>query len=125
MSVFEVLSALLLFLGGLPFASPATFDDSYRAGLLALQKNQLSVAKSNLETAAKIAPKNGRVWVALSQTYWKLQESTKAEDAAVKASSLASSDPVVLQSLVIYYSESSQMLKAAEAQARYADVNPG
>jgi len=47
-------------------AAPATFEETFRAGLLALQRNDLNSAETNLETAAKLAPGNGRVWVALA-----------------------------------------------------------
>ena len=92
---------------------PATFEESFRAGLLALQRNDLNAAETNLEAAAKLAPGNGRVWVALSQTYWKLKENVKADAAAAKAETLAPRDPLVLSSLAIYYAESG---RAAESR---------
>lgn len=104
-------------------ASP-TFEESFRAGLLALQRNDLNAAVTNLGTAAKLAPNNGRVWVALARTYWKLKENGKADDAATKAATLAPADTLVLSSLVIYYSESGQVTKAAEAQAKYSAAAP-
>ena len=94
------------------------FDDSFRDGLTALQRGDLAVARSNLEAASKLAPRDGRVWVALSQTYWRLHKKAEAEKAAGKAAALAPEDPVVLQSLVIYYSETHQTLKAARAAAK-------
>jgi tetratricopeptide (TPR) repeat protein len=105
-------------------AAPATFEETFRAGLLALQRNDLTAAETNLEAAAKLAPANGRVWVALSQTYWKLKQSVKADAAAAKAESLAPGDALVLKSLAIYYGESGRALKAAGAQARYAELVP-
>jgi len=113
--------ALLLLL--LLAASP-TFEESFRAGLLALQRNDLNAATTNLETAAKLAPNNGRVWVALAQIYRKLKESGKADEAAAQAGTLGATDPLVLSTLAIYYSESSQALKAAEAQAKYSALVP-
>jgi tetratricopeptide (TPR) repeat protein len=109
-----VLSTLLLL-----FASSA-YDDSFRAGLTALQSGDLASARTNLEAARKVAPRDGRVWVALSQTYWRLHKDAEAEDAAAKAAVLAPEDPVVLQGLAIYYSETKQPLKAARAQAKYS-----
>jgi len=101
-------------------AEGSGYEQPFRAGLIALQGNRLSNAERNLQTAADLAPRNGRVWVALAQTYWKLKEQAKADDAAGKAAKFAPDDPAVLQSLAIYYSESNQTLKAADAQARYA-----
>jgi tetratricopeptide (TPR) repeat protein len=114
-----VLSVLLLLL-----AVSTPLDDPFRAGLLALQRGDLASAQINLEAANKLAPRDGRIWVALSQTYWKLHREADAEDAAGKAAALAPEDPVVLQSLAIYYSETNQILKAARAQAKYSSKVP-
>jgi tetratricopeptide (TPR) repeat protein len=114
-----VFLALFLFLA----ASP-TFEESFRAGLLALQRNDLSSAETNLGAAAKLAPNNGRVWIALAQTYWKQKDVQKADDAASKAALRGAGDALVQSSLVIYYSESGQPAKAAEAQAKYALLVP-
>jgi len=105
-------------------AGAATLDDSLRAGLIALQRGDLDGARSNLETASRIEPRDGRVWVALSQTYWRLHKNSQAEEAARKAAALAPEDPAVLRSLAIYYSETNQLLKAAGAQAKYAAKAP-
>lgn len=110
---------LLLFL-----LAATPFDDAFRAGLLALQRGDLASARTNLETASKLAPRDGRVWVALSQTYWRLHEPPEAEAAAGKAAALAPEDPAVLQSLAIYYAETNQALKAAQAQAKYSAKVP-
>jgi tetratricopeptide (TPR) repeat protein len=114
-----VVLALLLLLAS------ATFEESFRTGLLALQRNDLNAAQSNLEAAAKLAPNNGRVWVALAQTYWKRKAHVKADAAAARAEALAPRDPLVLSSLAIYYGESGQALKSAVAQARYSALVPG
>lgn len=102
----------------------SSFDDSFRSGLTALQRGDLGSAQTNLEAASKLAPRDGRVWVALSQTYWRLHREGEAEMAAGKAASLAPEDPVVLQSLAIYYSETHQTLKAAQAQAKWSAKVP-
>ena len=111
--------ALLLLLAS------ATFEESFRTGLLALQRNDLNAAQSNLEAAAKLAPNNGRAWIALAQTYWKQKAHVKADAAAARAEALAPRDPLVLSSLAIYYGESGQALKSAVAQARYSALVPG
>jgi len=114
-----VLPVLLLLL-----AASTPFDDSLRAGLMALQRGDLASAQTNLEAASKLAPRDGRVWVALSQTYWRLHRDREAEDAAGKAAAFAPEDPAVLQSLAIYYSETRQTLKAAQAAAKYSAKVP-
>jgi tetratricopeptide (TPR) repeat protein len=105
-------------------AASATFEESFRAGLLALQRNDLNAAVANLGDAAKLAPNNGRVWVALARTYWKLNERAKADEAAGKAATLASADSLVWSTLAIYYAESGQTVKAAGAQAKYSAMVP-
>ena len=105
-------------------AASGTFEERFRAGLLALQRNDLVAARSGLEGAAKLAPGNGRVWVALAQTYWKLKESGKANAAAAKAETLGVRDPLVLSTLAIFYGESGQGLSGAATQVRYAALVP-
>jgi tetratricopeptide (TPR) repeat protein len=119
MAAVPMVIALLLMLA----ASPS-FEEPFRNGLLALQRNDLAAARANLETASHLAPGNGRVWVALSQTYWKLKDNGKADAAAAKAEKLGPNDPAVLSSLVIYYTESGRGLQAAEKQALYAELVP-
>ena len=114
-----MLSALLLLL-----AAATSVDESFRSGLIALQRGDLAAAQSNLETASRLAPRDGRIWVALSQTYWRLHKNAAAEDAAGKAAALAPEDPAVLQGLAIYYSETDQTLKAAQATAMYSAKMP-
>jgi Flp pilus assembly protein TadD len=100
------------------FAASFALDDAYRAGLVALQQGDLATAQTNLEAAGKLAPRDGRIWIALSQTYWRQHKAPEAEDAASKAVSFAPDDPVVLQALAIYYTETNQTLKAARVTAK-------
>lgn len=99
-------------------------DDSFRAGLVALERGDLAAAQTNLEEARRLAPRDGRVWIALSQTYWKQHKNADAEAAAGQAAALAPEDPAVLQGLTIYYSETGQALKAAQAAARFSAKMP-
>jgi tetratricopeptide (TPR) repeat protein len=105
-------------------AASTSFEDSFRAGLLALQRGDLASAQTNLEAAGKLAPRDGRVWAALSQTYWRLHRNAEAEVAAGQAAAVAPDDAAVLQSLAIYYAETNQTLKAARAQAKYSGKAP-
>lgn len=114
-----MLSVLLLLL-----AASTSVDESLRAGLIALQGGDLASAETHLETASRLAPRDGRVWVALSQTYWRLHKAAAAEEAAGKAAALAPEDPAVLQGLAIYYSETNQTLKAAQAAAAFSAKVP-
>lgn len=120
--MFAVLPLLLIACSA--SEDPAAYEKPFRAGLVSLQRNQLTDALASLRTAAQLAPKNGRVWMGLAQTYWKLRDGLNAESAARKAFEFAPDDPVVLQSLALFYSESKQALKEAGVQARYAGLNP-
>ena len=101
-----------------------TFDESFRAGLVALQRNDLAAAEQNLAAAAKLQPDNARVWIALARAWWKLDRIAQSAEAAAKAETLGASDPVVLSSLAILYADSGQLVKAADFQAKYAALVP-
>jgi len=106
-------------------AADPTFDEAFRAGLLALQRNDLPAAEQNLATASRLAPGNARVWVALARTYWKLDRGREAARAAERAGSLGKSDAAVLSSLSIFYADAGEPLKAADAEAAYCVLTPG
>jgi len=111
--------ALWLFL--LFFADP--FDTAFRAGILALNQNDLPQARTQLESASRIQPGNPRVWLALAQTYWKLGKRPEAEEAARKAET-SNPDPLVLHGLSVYYAGTTNYGKAAQLEARYAATAP-
>ena len=106
---------ILLFLA----SSPAS-DASLRAGLIALEKNDLAQARLNLENAAKLAPSDPKAWVGLAQTFWKLHDASGANEAAAKAEILGSQDAAVQHALSVYYAETNQFEKAGDAEANYS-----
>lgn len=99
------------------------FEPAYHEGLTALNNNQLAVAESRLQSAAKLQPKNARVWLALAQTYSKLHRREAAQTAARNAEAFAN-EPLVFHGLAIYYSTSEDFRKAAELEARYSASTP-
>jgi tetratricopeptide (TPR) repeat protein len=103
----------------------AGFEESFRAGLLALQRGDLAAADANLSEAAKIEPKNARVWVALARVWWKMDRAAKASEAGEKASALGGNDAVVQSSLAVFWADAGEPLRAARAQARFAELVPG
>ena len=111
-------------LPALLFLFAAASDDSLRAGLLALQRGDLAAAQTNLEAATKTASRDGRAWMALSQTYWRLHKTAEADRAARTAAEVAPEDPAVLQGLAIYYSETDQSWKAAQYETKYSTKVP-
>lgn len=99
------------------------FDSAYRAGLAALNNNELVVAESRLESASKLEPRNARVWLALAQTYWKQSKPQASLTAARKAETFTK-DPAIFHGLAFFYSEATDYGKAAELEARYAENAP-
>ena len=93
-------------------------DDALRAGLIALQRGDLSAAQANLEAASRETPRDGRGGVALSQPYWRLHREADAEKAADKAAALAPGNPAALQGLAIYYSETGRKLREARLSSK-------
>jgi tetratricopeptide (TPR) repeat protein len=103
------------------FADP--FEAAFRAGVLALNQNDLPQAETQLEAASRVQPRNPRVWLALAQTYWKLRKLPASQEAARKAETF-SPDPVVLHGLSVYHEQMANYGKAAELEARYAETAP-
>jgi tetratricopeptide (TPR) repeat protein len=106
------------------WADPASFENALRAGLEALQHNDLPVARARLEDASRMQPANPQVWMGLAQTYWKLKLPDLARAAAAKAGSAAPDSPVVLHGLAYFYSETGDPARAAPLEARYAEKTP-
>jgi len=100
-----------------------TFETSFRAGLIALNQNNLTLAQRELEAASRLQPKDARVWLALAQTYSKLRKQPQAATAARNAEAYAS-DGILLHGLAIYYLEAGNQSKAADLEARYAVKAP-
>ncbi len=96
------------------FLFAGQFDTTFRTGLIALNRNDLATAESQLEAASRLEPRDARVWLALAQTYWKLNRSEASRAAAGKAEALAN-DPAILRALAVYYSGSGDRSKAAAA----------
>ena len=102
----------------------ADFDSTFRAGLTALNNNDLATAQSQLEAAAKLQPKNAQVWLALAQAYGKAGKTKPAGAAVALAEQLGADDPLVLHGLAYYYTEALNPAKGAMYEARYAQKNP-
>ena len=105
-------------------AAAPGFDAAYRAGLVALNKNDLAGARTQLEAAAKIQPDSPQVWLALAQTYFKQNHPDLADAAAGRAESFGGNRPVVLHALAYYYAEARKPALAAAFEARYAERVP-
>jgi len=100
----------------------SNFDDEFRQGLLALQKNDLFQAEKLLENASRLNPSNALVWSALASTYLQEKDTAKAGDAATNAAKFGADNPIVQRSLAMFYSQAGDFSKAAEWQRRYIET---
>lgn len=108
---------LLFFLSG-------QFDTTFRDGLIALNRNQLAEAEAKLEAAAQLQPSDARVWLALAQTYRRLDRAADSQKAAEHAESLAAGDGVVLHALGLFYTQSGDEARAAKAMQSAIAARP-
>ncbi len=83
-------------------AQTLSFDEELRQGLIALKTNP-ALAKQKLERAAKMQPRNPKVWVALAQAYLGAKQPDLANQAAKKAETLSAADPVVQHALAMFF----------------------
>jgi len=111
--IAAVLTLLLL-------AGQSEFDTQYVAGLKALNNLDLPTAQTDLLAASRLQPTNPRVWIALSQTYFREGKTAQANDAALKAEKFGSEDPVTLRLLAVFYSEQNKFARAGDIEARCA-----
>ncbi len=93
-----------------------------RQGLVALQHNQLTEARSALEEASRLDPRNPYVWSSLAETYLRLNEPDKAESSAAEAGKWGATNPVVTRALGMFYFKDAQQLLRKEDFTHAADV---
>jgi len=91
-------------------ASTAAFGaqpvpDDLRTGLIALQKNDLTLARQTLEHASTVTPENALVWAALAQAYLRSNQMDRARGAAERAAKLAPEDATIQHALALFWSE--------------------
>jgi tetratricopeptide (TPR) repeat protein len=91
-------------------------------GLVALQHNQLPEARSALEEASRLDPKNPYVWTSLAETYLRLNQPDKAESSASQAGKWGGANPVVKRALGMFYFEYAQQLLRKEDFTHAAGV---
>lgn len=100
------------------------FDDALRAGLDALNRNDLRAASLKLEAATKLKPESGSAWLALAQTYRKQKRLADSHTAALKAEKFAGSQAIVMRGLALYYSEGGEYIKSAKILEHYCVKYP-
>ncbi len=107
-------------------AAPAqpSGDADLRQGLIALGKGDLAGARKFLESAAKLEPRSGVVWVALAQTYLRSGQKDAAAQAAGRAEEFGGDIPSVQHALALFYGGMGDSPRAADWERRYASA-PG
>ena len=94
-------------------------------GVLALEANDLVMARAQFETAAKQAPTYAVAWMLLAQTRAKQGELKGAGEAAALAEKYGGKDPAILLGLANFYgSTMGDLLRAASFGERYAVLVP-
>jgi len=114
---YPMLAALFLLLAAAP-----GFDETFRSGLLALQRGDLKAAESALSQASKLEPGDGRVWVALAQVRRRLGDGAGSEAAAGQAAKTAAGNRPLLLALRTYYFEAAKPLLQSEHFAEAASL---
>jgi len=99
------------------------FDTRFRTGVIALSRGDLREAQSQLESAAEIEPLDSRVWLALAQTYWRLEKTADAKQAASRAETNVH-EPAMWHGLSMFYADTAAYGKAAEMEARFCQTTP-
>lgn len=112
-------AAMALSVGLMPGCHHETVDDYLNAGNAALQKTDLTQAEQNYQAAAKAAPNDPRVHVALGNLYVFEQKPTLAQAEYMRVLELEPSDVAAHAALGGLY-ESQSQLGAAEEQYRAA-----
>ena len=115
---------MMFALASLLFVNSAAVESALRAGLTALNNNDLATAQKQLESATRLDPRKAAAWIGLAQTYLKQHKQDAADRAASRAGSLHPEDPKIQHALAMFYSETGNFTKAGECEARYAQKTP-
>lgn len=81
-------------------ANPA---DLFQRGVLALKQNDNQAARTALEEAVKLAPKEPMFWLAVAEARLRTNETALAAQAAAEAAKLAPADPAVRQGTEMFH----------------------
>lgn len=103
-------------------SDPAQAKALLKQGLLALQRGDLTEARSDFEQASNVDPDNAYVWSSLAETYLRLHNTDQAMPAADRAEKLGTGNPVVAHALTIFYFHYADALLHQEKFTEAADV---
>jgi tetratricopeptide (TPR) repeat protein len=99
-------------------------DADLRAGLLALDRNDLAQACESLERAVKQDPRSAVGWVALAQSYLRSGRRDDAMPAAKNAEQFGGDTPAIEHALALFYAGAGDAASAAGWERRFA-ASPG
>jgi predicted Zn-dependent protease len=111
------------------FLMAASAEELYQRGVMALKQNDVAGARAALEEAAKLAPNEPMMWLAVAEARLRSGEAAQAGQAMNVAARLAPSDPVIQRGRELFnrrlLTQAQELLngrreKAAEAALREA-----
>ena len=114
------LAAWLLWIPAAIGMPQSAVDADLRAGLLALDRNDLVHACEFLERAVKQDPRSAVGWVALAQSYWRGGRRDAAMAAASNAEQFGADTPAVEHALALFYVGTGDPARAAGWELRLA-----
>jgi tetratricopeptide (TPR) repeat protein len=118
------LAAWLLWIPAALGMPQSAVDADLRAGLLALDRNDLVHACEFLERAVKQDPRSAVGWVALAQSYLRSGRRDGAMAAARNAEQFGGDTPAIEHALALFYAGTGDPARAADWERRFA-ASPG
>ncbi len=113
-------------IGALLLSFAADFDTVFKAGLAALNQNDLARAQTQLESAAKLAPQRGDALLALAQVYFRQGKLDLAMQSARRSERVSAGDPQMRIGLSMFHQQAAQAYAAAgklpESAAEFQQV---
>ncbi|MBL8240990.1 MAG: tetratricopeptide repeat protein [Bryobacterales bacterium] len=85
------------------FLFATTADELFQRGVLALKRNDNQAARAALEEAAKLAPREPMIWLAVAEARLRANEPAPAAAAVTQASRLAPADATVAKGREMFY----------------------
>lgn len=112
--------------GALLLSFAADFDTAFKAGLAALNQNDLAGAQTQLESAAKLAPARGDALLALAQVYFRQGKLDLALQSAKRSEKVSAGNSKMRAGLAIFHQQVAQAYAASgklpESAAEFQQV---
>jgi len=118
-------------IGVLLLSVAADFDTVFKAGLAALNQNDLAGAQTQLESAVKLAPTRGDALLALAQVYFRQGKLDLALQSAKRSERVSVKDPKMRIGLALFhqlvaqaYAASGKLSESAAEFQRVLQLRP-